>query len=181
MAFAQDTDGKEPLAGFVILYRPLIEYHGTVEKLLVSPIFRRRGVALLRLTAVQLGVIPHYAGMPPPVTTTRAVCPRLHCRPRFRGRPAPTRPPAPTHACNPPISLPPPASRLRLPRAYTALGNGWHGPHCMAARLSWLPTVTDNVSAYPAASHRYSAACTHLSIPIPPPIMCRYVREKRSR
>jgi hypothetical protein len=45
MAFSEDTDGAEQLAGFVILYRPLIEpspFRGTVEKLLVSPKFRRR-------------------------------------------------------------------------------------------------------------------------------------------
>ncbi|KAJ7846615.1 acyl-CoA N-acyltransferase [Mycena olivaceomarginata] len=39
---------EEQLAGFVILYRPLIEpspFRGTVEKLLVSPKFRRRGLA----------------------------------------------------------------------------------------------------------------------------------------
>ncbi|KAJ7351285.1 acetyltransferase [Mycena albidolilacea] len=48
MAFSEDTDGAEQLAGFVILYRPLIEpspFRGTVEKLLVSPKFRRQGLA----------------------------------------------------------------------------------------------------------------------------------------
>ncbi|KAJ7214126.1 hypothetical protein C8J57DRAFT_1538616 [Mycena rebaudengoi] len=76
---------------------------------------------------------------------------------------APTGPPA--HSC---LSFPSPCR----PRAcvshapkYTEFGNGRHDPHCMAlcgAGLSWL--LTDNVSAHFAASHRYSAACTHLSI-----------------
>ncbi|KAJ6589231.1 acyl-CoA N-acyltransferase [Mycena capillaripes] len=48
MALANDADGCEQLAGYVMLYRPLIEdgpFRGSVEKLLVSPNFRRRGLA----------------------------------------------------------------------------------------------------------------------------------------
>ncbi|KAJ7351221.1 hypothetical protein DFH08DRAFT_935015 [Mycena albidolilacea] len=48
MVFSEATDGAEQPAGFVILYRPLIEpspFRGTVEKLLVSPKFHRRGLA----------------------------------------------------------------------------------------------------------------------------------------
>ncbi|KAJ6589474.1 acetyltransferase [Mycena capillaripes] len=48
MALVEDADGREQLGGYVILHRPLIEanpYRGSVEKLLVSPDFRRRGLA----------------------------------------------------------------------------------------------------------------------------------------
>ncbi|KAJ7214290.1 hypothetical protein C8J57DRAFT_1483262 [Mycena rebaudengoi] len=67
----------------------------------------------------------------------------------------------PTRFRRPARSLPPAPSHPRLPRAYTKLGSGRHGPRCVAlcgAGLSWLLTVTDNVSAHLAASHRYSAA-----------------------
>ncbi|KAJ7882286.1 acyl-CoA N-acyltransferase [Mycena leptocephala] len=48
MALAEDGEGQEQLAGYVILYRPLTEtgpFRGSVEKLLVSPNFRHRGLA----------------------------------------------------------------------------------------------------------------------------------------
>jgi len=48
MALAEDDGGREQLAGYVALYRPLTEtgpFRGVVEKLLVSPNFRRRGLA----------------------------------------------------------------------------------------------------------------------------------------
>ncbi|KAJ7168731.1 acetyltransferase [Mycena filopes] len=48
MVLANDDAGQEQLAGYVVLYRPLWEtgpFRGVVEKLLVSPNFRRRGVA----------------------------------------------------------------------------------------------------------------------------------------
>ncbi|KAJ7157607.1 acetyltransferase [Mycena crocata] len=48
MAFVEDSEGQAQLAGQVILFRPLTEtgpFRGTVEKLLVSPKFRRRGIA----------------------------------------------------------------------------------------------------------------------------------------
>ncbi|KAJ7767226.1 acetyltransferase [Mycena metata] len=48
MILANDDEGKEQLAGYVALYRPLTEtgpFRGSVEKLLVSPSFRRRGIA----------------------------------------------------------------------------------------------------------------------------------------
>ncbi|KAJ7431559.1 acyl-CoA N-acyltransferase [Mycena latifolia] len=48
MAFAEDPHGRQQLAGYVILFRPLIEAEptrGLVEKLLISPNFRRRGIA----------------------------------------------------------------------------------------------------------------------------------------
>ncbi|KAJ7483538.1 acetyltransferase [Mycena latifolia] len=48
MALAEDPDGQQQLAGYVILFRPLTEtgqFRGIVEKLLVSPNFRRRGIA----------------------------------------------------------------------------------------------------------------------------------------
>ncbi|KAJ7036781.1 acyl-CoA N-acyltransferase [Mycena alexandri] len=48
MVFAQDGEGQDQLAGYVILYRPLIEdgpFRAFVEKLLVSPNFRHRGLA----------------------------------------------------------------------------------------------------------------------------------------
>ncbi|KAJ6620051.1 acyl-CoA N-acyltransferase [Mycena sp. CBHHK59/15] len=44
MALAEDTEGQQRLVGYVILYRPLTEtgpFRGGVEKLLVSPNFRR--------------------------------------------------------------------------------------------------------------------------------------------
>ncbi|KAJ6589197.1 acyl-CoA N-acyltransferase [Mycena capillaripes] len=48
IALANDANGHEQLAGYVMLYRPLTEtgpFRGSVEKLLVSPSFRRRGLA----------------------------------------------------------------------------------------------------------------------------------------
>ncbi|KAJ7168712.1 acetyltransferase [Mycena filopes] len=48
MVLANDDAGQEQLAGYVVLYRPLTEtgpFRGSVEKLLVSPNFRRRGIA----------------------------------------------------------------------------------------------------------------------------------------
>ncbi|KAJ7153058.1 acetyltransferase [Mycena crocata] len=48
MSFAEDEEGRQALAGYVILFRPLTEtgpFRGSVEKLLVSPKFRRRGIA----------------------------------------------------------------------------------------------------------------------------------------
>ncbi|KAF7364576.1 N-acetyltransferase domain-containing protein [Mycena venus] len=56
MAFADDAEGREQLAGYVILYRPLTEtgpFRGVVEKLLVSPNFRRRGIAKLLMTKLE--------------------------------------------------------------------------------------------------------------------------------
>ncbi|KAJ7603401.1 acyl-CoA N-acyltransferase [Mycena polygramma] len=48
MALVGDADGPAQLAGYVVLYRPLTEtgpFRDSVEKLLVSPTFRRRGLA----------------------------------------------------------------------------------------------------------------------------------------
>ncbi|KAJ6514731.1 acetyltransferase [Mycena vulgaris] len=48
MALADNPGGAAQLAGYVILFRPLTEtgpFRGSVEKLLVSPNFRRRGIA----------------------------------------------------------------------------------------------------------------------------------------
>jgi ribosomal protein S18 acetylase RimI-like enzyme len=50
MALAEDGEDQEQLAGYVILYRPLTEtgpFRGSVEKLLVSPNFRRRYVSII--------------------------------------------------------------------------------------------------------------------------------------
>ncbi|KAJ7510841.1 acetyltransferase [Mycena galericulata] len=48
MAFAEDSAGQKQLAGYAMLFRPLTQtgpFRGTIEKLLVSPNFRRRGIA----------------------------------------------------------------------------------------------------------------------------------------
>ncbi|KAJ7340690.1 acetyltransferase [Mycena albidolilacea] len=48
ITLADDGAGGQQLAGYVMLYRPLTEtgpFRGSVEKLLVSPNFRRRGLA----------------------------------------------------------------------------------------------------------------------------------------
>ncbi|KAJ7111890.1 hypothetical protein C8R44DRAFT_254755 [Mycena epipterygia] len=95
MALAEDPQGCQQLAGYVILFRPLTEtgpFRGSVEKLLVSPNFRRRrlmerlekdakfyGQTLLMLDTetgspaetvypklgyIQLGIIPKYGVSP---------------------------------------------------------------------------------------------------------------------
>ncbi|KAF8139410.1 acyl-CoA N-acyltransferase [Mycena galopus ATCC 62051] len=48
MTLAEDAEGQQQLAGYVMLHRPLTQtgpFRGSVEKLLVSPNFRRRGLA----------------------------------------------------------------------------------------------------------------------------------------
>ncbi|KAJ7447141.1 acetyltransferase [Mycena galericulata] len=48
MAFDEDPAGQKQLAGCVMLFRPLTEtgpFRGSIQKLLVSPNFRRRGIA----------------------------------------------------------------------------------------------------------------------------------------
>jgi ribosomal protein S18 acetylase RimI-like enzyme len=64
MALAEDGEGQEQLAGYVILYRPLTEtgpFRGSVEKLLVSPNFRRRFVNVVG-NPRRLGFIMFFAG-----------------------------------------------------------------------------------------------------------------------
>ncbi|KAJ7641976.1 acetyltransferase [Roridomyces roridus] len=56
MALAGDSDGQQQLAGYVVLFRPLTEtgpFRGSVEKLLVSPDFRRRGLARKLMDALE--------------------------------------------------------------------------------------------------------------------------------
>ncbi|KAF7374313.1 N-acetyltransferase domain-containing protein [Mycena sanguinolenta] len=56
MVLAEDAEGKEQLAGYVVLYRPLTEtgpFRGVVEKLLVSPNFRRRGLARMLMEKLE--------------------------------------------------------------------------------------------------------------------------------
>ncbi|KAF8198697.1 acyl-CoA N-acyltransferase [Mycena galopus ATCC 62051] len=56
MALAEDSAGREQLAGYVMLYRLLNEVEPTragVEKLLVSPNFRRRGLARMMMEKLE--------------------------------------------------------------------------------------------------------------------------------
>ncbi|KAJ6512605.1 acetyltransferase [Mycena sanguinolenta] len=56
MVLAEDAEGKQQLAGYVVLYRPLTEtgpFRGGVEKLLVSPNFRRRGIARILMEKLE--------------------------------------------------------------------------------------------------------------------------------
>ncbi|KAJ6460643.1 acetyltransferase [Mycena sanguinolenta] len=56
MVLAEDAEGKQQLAGYVVLYRPLTEtgpFRGGVEKLFVSPNFRRRGLARILMEKLE--------------------------------------------------------------------------------------------------------------------------------
>ncbi|KAJ7224859.1 acyl-CoA N-acyltransferase [Mycena haematopus] len=56
MALADNAEGQQQLAGYVVLYRPLTEtgpFRGGVEKLLVSPNFRRRGLARILMEKLE--------------------------------------------------------------------------------------------------------------------------------
>ncbi|KAJ7224857.1 acyl-CoA N-acyltransferase [Mycena haematopus] len=56
MALADNAEGQQQLAGYVVLYRPLTEtgpFRGEVEKLLVSPNFRRRGLARMLMKRLE--------------------------------------------------------------------------------------------------------------------------------